>query len=160
MITCFDDAFAAICGIEGNYSNNPNDPGKATKFGITEVVARAWGYNGDMHDLTIAMAKSIAKTNYWDRFQCGQFDPRIGYLIFDAAFNGGHPIQWLQKAVDVNQDGVVGPATICAVRNIEPWRIMARFNAYHAQYYAALDNHTMIDGWVNRIAYNLLLGAA
>jgi lysozyme family protein len=128
-------------------------------FGITERVARAHGYQGDMHALPIETAKAIAKSEYWGKFQCDQFDPRIGYLVFDAAFNGGHPAQWMQAAAGVTVDGSIGAQTIAAVRAVEPWKIMARFNASHAEYYASLRNFTMIDGWVNRIAYNLRLGA-
>ena len=124
-----------------------------------ERVARAHGYTGDMHAVPLTLAKTIAKTDYWDKFQCDQFDPRIGYLVFDAAFNGGHPAQWLQAAAQVTQDGVVGTGTVAAVRGTDPWRIMARFNASHAEYYASLRNFTFIDGWVNRIAFNLRLGA-
>lgn len=159
-ITSFDDAFAAICGIEGGYSDNPADPGGATMYGITEAVARAHGYQGAMQDLTLDLAKQIAKSDYWDKFQCDQFDPRIGYLVFDAAFNGGHPAQWLQEAANVTADGVIGAQTVAAVRNTEPWRIMARFNASHIEYYVSLHNMTFIDGWDKRIAYNLRLGAS
>ena len=159
MIKNFDDAFSAICGEEGKYVDNLADPGGATMYGITERVARAHGYTGDMHALPLTLAKTIAKTDYWDKFQCDQFDPRIGYLVFDAAFNGGHPAQWLQAAAQVTQDGVVGTGTVAAVRGTDPWRIMARFNASHAEYYASLRNFTFIDGWVNRIAFNLRLGA-
>ena len=128
-------------------------------FGITERVARANGYSGDMQALPIDAAKAIAKSQYWDKYQCDQFDPRIGYLIFDSAFNGGHPAQWLQQAVDVTTDGVIGSETIAAVRSADPLKVCMRFNAYHAQYYASLKNYTFIDGWVNRIAANLIIGA-
>lgn len=160
MISNFDDAFNAIIDVEKGYSDNPADSGGATMFGITETVARAHGYTGPMQDLPLTLAKQIAKSDYWDRYQCDQFDPRIGYLVFDAAFNGGHPAQWLQAAAGTAQDGVIGAATVAAVRNTDAWRVMARFNASHAEYYAALHNYTFIDGWVNRIAFNLRLGAA
>lgn len=159
MIANFDDAFREICLSEGGYVDKPNDPGGATCFGITERVARANGYQGDMRTLPIETAKTIAKTEYWDKFQCDQFDPRIGYLVFDAAFNGGHPAQWLQSASGVTADGAIGAQTIASVRSIEPWKIMARFNASHAEYYASLKNYAFIDGWVDRISYNLRLGA-
>lgn len=41
-------ALAAIYVNEGGYANHPNDRGGATNFGITESVARRWGYRGDM----------------------------------------------------------------------------------------------------------------
>lgn len=160
MITNFDDAFTLICKPEGGYVDNPNDPGGATMYGITEAVARESGYQGDMRDLSITAAQAIAKHKYWDKYLCDQMDPRIGYLVFDSAFNGGHPGVWLQEACGAIQDGIIGANTIAAVRSVEPWKIMARFNASHADYYAYLKDYTFIDGWVHRIAYNLRLGAS
>ncbi|WP_283202086.1 glycosyl hydrolase 108 family protein, partial [Acinetobacter baumannii] len=50
---------------EGGYVNNPADRGGATKFGITEAVARASGYKGNMKDLPLDVAKAIYKKQYW-----------------------------------------------------------------------------------------------
>ncbi|OUJ77248.1 hypothetical protein BXA17_19190, partial [Acinetobacter baumannii] len=50
---------------EGGYVNNPADRGGATKFGITEAVARENGYKGNMKDLPLEFAKSIYKKQYW-----------------------------------------------------------------------------------------------
>ena len=55
-----DEIFAGIVGREGRYVNNPNDRGGATCWGITERVARAHGYQGDMRDLPRATALAIS----------------------------------------------------------------------------------------------------
>lgn len=47
-----DEIFDAVLGKEGGYVNHPDDRGGPTKWGITEKVARAHGYRGDMRDLT------------------------------------------------------------------------------------------------------------
>ena len=54
----FDDAFDALIGNEGGYSNNPKDPGGETMWGITARVARAAGYTGPMRDLPRDTAKA------------------------------------------------------------------------------------------------------
>lgn len=46
---------------EGGYVNNPADRGGATKYGITEAVARANGFKGNMRDLPLDVAKAIYK---------------------------------------------------------------------------------------------------
>lgn len=160
-ITCFADAFNAVLGNEGGYVNNPADPGGATMYGITEKVARAWGYQGDMRALPLATAQAIAKKNYWDAYQCDQFDPRIGFNIFDAAYNGGHPAQWLQAAAGVTQDGIIGAVTIIAVRTLNPIAVIARFNSSRLAYYTSLTGEwpTFGRGWTNRIANNLQLSS-
>lgn len=44
---------------EGGYVNNP------TKYGITETVARANGFKGNIRDLPLDVAKAIYKKQYW-----------------------------------------------------------------------------------------------
>jgi lysozyme family protein len=128
-------------------------------FGITQRVARSHGFEGEMKLLPLSFAKAIAKVEYWDKYLCDQFDPRIGFVVFDAAFNGGHPAQWLQRAVGIPEDGIIGAGTIGSIRVGNPVLIAVRFCAYHLEYYTALKNPTFIDGWGNRIATNLLLVA-
>jgi lysozyme family protein len=160
-MTAFDDAFTALIGNEGGYSFNPADPGGETMWGITARVARADGYAGSMRDLPLATAKQIAKANYWDPYQCDQFDPRIGFQVFDAAYNGGHPAQWLQQAAGATVDGHIGAQTVAAVRMTDPLKIMMRFDAYRLQYLGSLPAWpTFGHGWANRIANNLIRGAA
>jgi lysozyme family protein len=160
-MSSFDDAFTALIGNEGGYSNNPTDPGGETMWGITARVARAWGYTGAMQDLPLDTAKQIAKKNYWDPYQCDQFDPRIGFQVFDAAYNGGRPAQWLQQAAGVKADGVLGSITVAAVRAADPMKIIMRFDAYRLQYLGNLSTWpTFGHGWANRIANNLIRGAA
>jgi lysozyme family protein len=157
----FDQAFATIAAIEGGFADRDRqaDPGGATKYGITEKVARAWGYKGDMRDLPLETAKSIAKAGYWDKYQCDQFDARIAYQVFDAAYNGGYPVRWLQECVGATPDGVIGAKTIAAVRAANVGEVIARFNAKRLMYLTELANWPQnARGWARRIAHNLLVG--
>ncbi len=43
---------------EGGYVTTPADRGGATKYGITEAVARANGFKGNMQDLPLDVAKA------------------------------------------------------------------------------------------------------
>lgn len=152
----FDQAFSALIGNEGTFSDNKDDPGQATMWGITERVARAWGYTGDMRDLPLETAQAIAKKLYWDPYQCDQFDPRIGFQVFDTAYNGGHPAQWLQSAAGVTADGIIGAITVAAVRQADPLKIVILFNASRIAYYTSLGTWSEFGkGWSNRIANNL-----
>jgi lysozyme family protein len=161
-ITCFADAFAVVIGSEGGYVDNPADPGGATMYGITETVARAWGYSGAMQALPLSTAQAIAKAKYWDAYQCDQFDPRVGFNVFDAAYNGGHPAQWLQGAAGAQQDGIIGAITIAAVRALDPMLVIVRFNSSRLTYYTSLTDEwpTFGRGWTNRIARNLKISGA
>lgn len=59
-----DDIIDEIILAEGGYSDNPDDSGGKTMYGITEKVARANGYGGDMRDLPIGFARTI----YYQRY--------------------------------------------------------------------------------------------
>lgn len=160
-MSSFDDAFDALIGNEGGYSNNPKDPGGETMWGVTARVARAAGYTGPMRDLPRDTAKVIAKRLYWDPLHLDQFDARVAFQIFDANYNGGHPVIWMQGAAAAGVDGVLGPKTIAAVQATDPLRFILRWNALRLTYFTSLATWaTFGKGWARRVATNLTKGAA
>ncbi|MFL9899066.1 glycosyl hydrolase 108 family protein [Paraburkholderia fungorum] len=160
-MSSFDDAFDALIGNEGGYSNNPADPGGETMWGVTARVARAAGYMGPMNDLPRDTAKAIAKKLYWDPLRLDKLDPRVAFQIFDANYNGGHPVIWMQGAAGAKVDGLIGPATIAAVQAVDPLRFILRWNSLRLRYLTSLRTFsTFGKGWTNRIANNLTKGAA
>lgn len=159
-MTTFDQSFDDLMGNEGGYSNHPEDRGGETMWGITERVARENGYLGAMRALPRATAKTIARKCYWDPAHCDELDPRVAFQVFDAIFNGGPAIKWLQQSVGAKPDGVIGPVTREALRQADPLKLMMRFNAYRMKYLASLKTWpTFGAGWATRIANNLLIGS-
>lgn len=61
----FVSAWSRLLENEGGYSDHPADTGGRTMWGITESVARAHGYEGDMRDLPQSVAMQIAHDSYW-----------------------------------------------------------------------------------------------
>lgn len=57
----FERAFEKLLGHEGGFVDHPKDPGGSTRYGITQRVARANGYEGDMRNFPLAEAKRIAR---------------------------------------------------------------------------------------------------
>ena len=158
----FDEAFERLISHEGGYVNHPHDPGGETNWGITKRVAMEQGYTGRMRDLTRGQAKAIYKLAYWDRAKADQYDPAIGFQLFDAAVNHGigNAIRMLQRAVGSADDGIVGPATLRAIAAMDVTDVLMRFNAERLEFYAKLTTFTSFGrGWTRRVAGNLRYGA-
>lgn len=158
-MTNFDCAFSALLGNEGGYSNEPEDTGLETMWGITLTVARANGYVGQMKDMTQDVAKTIYHKNYW----LPQFDDLpyvVAFQVFDGAVNSGigQSVRWLQRAMGVADDGQLGPVTLKAVKAADPLKTVVRYNARRLQFMRRLSNWpTFGKGWAGRIADNLEL---
>lgn len=132
MAKTIDQLVDEVIGREGGYSNHPADRGGPTRWGITEQVARAYGYRGDMKLLPRATAVDIYKRRYWTsvRFdQVAAIYPRIAAEMFDTGINMGQAVAvgFLQRALnllnrgavdypDIGTDGQIGPMTIAALK--------------------------------------------
>ena len=126
-----DDLIDAVIDREGGYSNHPADRGGATRWGITEAVARANGYAGDMRHFAREAAAAIYRRIYWQRPRFDQVAtraPLIAAELFDTGVNMGPAVAtaFLQRALnalnrggrdypDVLLDGRVGPQTLAAL---------------------------------------------
>ena len=158
----FAACWAALVGNEGGYVDNPADPGGATNWGITEAVARANGYTGDMQLMSQATAEGIAKREYWDVVHGDQLPAPLDFQVLDGAYNSGavRSAQWLQSAAAVNQDGVIGPQTLAAVATQDIYRLICGYNAARLAFLAKLSTWPDFGrGWSNRIANNLGLAS-
>lgn len=155
----FEQSFEKLIGHEGRYSNNPNDPGGETMFGVTKAVARAHGYTGNMIDLPLNAAKLIYKSSYWDMSRCDELPEAVRFDTFDAAVNSGvgQAVKFLQRAAGVQDDGVIGPKTLSAIRAMDPQLLDKRLSGYRLRFMTELKNWpTFAKGWVARIATNLI----
>jgi lysozyme family protein len=129
--TIIDGLIDAVIGREGGYSNHPADKGGPTRWGVTEQVARANGYRGDMRDLPRSAAGAIYRVIYWERpgfFLVAQHYPDVAAELFDIGVNMGVGVAatFLQRSLnalnsggahypDVPVDGAIGAATMRAL---------------------------------------------
>lgn len=114
----FPRALEVVLKLEGGYSDDPRDSGGKTQYGITEKVARSFGYSGDMRELTKQTAAEIYKQGYWLNCKCGELPYPLSLYVFDCAVNQGSDAakKLLQAALNVKQDGLIGSVTLAAAR--------------------------------------------
>lgn len=112
----FDIAVAFTLREEGGdkITEDTADLGGLTKYGI----AQRWHPNVDIRNLTEDGAKAIYKTEYWDKLHCSDLPPGLSIAAFDCAVNPGtgSASRFLQMAVGVPVDGVVGDHTVVAAK--------------------------------------------
>lgn len=126
-----DGLIDAVIAREGGYVNDARDAGGATRWGITEAVARAQGYVGVMRELPHAEAAAIYKRLYWlrPRFDAvAERAPKLAAELFDTGVNMGAVVAagFMQRALnalnrgqrdypDLKIDGAIGAATLSAL---------------------------------------------
>jgi len=126
------DTITALIQREGGYTNDPNDKGGETNFGITVAVARAFGYTGPMASMTQQVARDIYAQRYWHQPRFDDVDMAselVAEELLDTGVNMGTATagKFLQRALNVlNQgdktypniavDGGVGNMTIAALK--------------------------------------------
>ena len=154
----FDIAFTRLLGHEGQYSNDPNDPGGETNWGISK---RSYPHV-DIKALTREGAKVIYFRDFWVRIDAYRLDDGVAFQVFDFAVNSGieTAMRYLQRAVGVADDGHWGPVSRRAAMAMSEPDILMRLNAERLDFMTRLKNWPHAGrGWARRIAQNLRAGA-
>ena len=155
----FDEAFEALLRAEGGYSDHPADSGGATRFGVTQAVARSEGYKGDMREYPLSDAKRVYRKRYWTALRLEEVPPGIRFDLFDAAVNSGtaQAMKWAQRILQIPDDGKVGPVTIQALNTVNVNKFLAKYNAARLHFLTSLPGWANFGrGWARRIADNLM----
>ena len=152
-MAAFERAFAIVVGTEGGYTPGVGDPGGETRWGISK---RAYP-NIDIPNLTLAAAQGIYRADYWNRVRGDLLPPALALVVFDAAVNSGVPqaVRWLQQAVGVQADGVIGPVTLAAIQAHagRGAALVVDYLAHRTVFLAALPTwRTFALGWSRRLA--------
>lgn len=163
----FDKAFEMLIGHEGGFTDNPKDRGNWTsgKIGVGQLKGTNYGisamsYPGEnIKEMTLVRAKDIYQRDYWWKAGCDLVPDCVKFDLFDTAVNAGPgaAIRMLQRAVGVEDDGVIGPKTMLALSSMDPERLDKRFNGHRLDHLNNLDTWPDFGrGWAQRIAENLM----
>jgi lysozyme family protein len=123
-----DALIDGVIAKEGGFSDHPADRGGPTRYGVTQEVARAYGYGGAMAQFPRSEAVRIYKLRYWLRpgfDRVADIYPAVAAEMFDTGINMGVKAAGtlLQRALnvlnregrdygDLKPDGDCGPMTI------------------------------------------------
>ena len=155
----FEQCLALVLKHEGGYVNHPKDPGGMTNLGVTKRVWEEYvGHTVDeaaMRALGPADVAPLYKKNYWDKIHGDELPAGVDYACFDLAVNSGvgRAAKILQKALGVNPDGAIGPATLNAVASCNPREVASEICDLRLGFLQSLPTFdTFGKGWSRRVA--------
>lgn len=139
---------------EGGFADDARDPGGKTRWGITEAVARDWGYPGPMREFPLPRALFVYFDAYWRPLRLTQVaSTDVAAEIMDSGINTGvaQASKFAQEAVNilyggedgegVAVDGVIGPQTLHALgywTAKDEAALLAALNGFQFMHYLGL----------------------
>jgi len=168
----FDIALAWIFHAEGGDSDDADDPGGTTRYGISLRYLKTKGVlgdidgDGDIDDddiraLTKEDAAKLYQLDFWYKSQCDQLPFPLALILFDQAVNTGviTSVRILQEYVGAYVDGIIGKNTIAkatAKFNSNPKWFIASYMARRARYYTSVTSNKpklikYLNGWFTRL---------
>ncbi|SFI61294.1 holin-associated N-acetylmuramidase [Celeribacter neptunius] len=141
---------------EGGYVNDPDDPGGATKYGLSLATLKRLGLdldgngrieNRDIRRLSRKQVCDLYVEQYFHRPRIDELPPVLQPSVFDMYVNAGaNAVRILQRLLtDMGQriaiDGAIGPQTIEAAfiaQSLAPAYLADAYGIARRNYYYAL----------------------
>ena len=155
----FEHAVSFVLAHEGGYSNDIDDDGGETKFGISKRIYP----DLDINALTVEQAKAIYKRDFWEpQLYKDIKNVNLATKVFDLAVNMGS--NWAHRLVqrslratgqDILEDGILGPMTLAAINKADLTDLLAALKSEAAGYYRTLaatkpKRAKFLKGWLKR----------
>lgn len=160
----FDNAFEILMELEGGFVDHPDDPGRATKWGISSRSHP----DVDIVNLTEAGAKAIYKEEYWPWYMESVTDWGVAAELFEQLVNmrPKTAVKIWQRALnylgaELTLDGVFGPATLRSInhysRRMRTPLLKALNGVQFMHFLKLVENGTRFDnfarGWLKRVEF-------
>lgn len=157
------DIIDGILQHEGSaYTNVHGDRGGPTRYGITLKTLAAWRkvpvLPTDVQLLTEEEARAIYQHEYIIEPGFSHIaDDALRVAVIDAGVNSGpgRATEWLQLALGVTPDGVLGVKTLGALDSADATEALRRFLLYRLKHLAGMmkdkSQHQFAAGWLVRV---------
>lgn len=173
----FERSLAEVLKHEGGWVNHPKDPGGATMKGVTLATFRGTvkpnATKEDLRKITDDQLRVVYRRHFWDKVLGAELPDGLDHAVFDFAVNSGpgRAVRVLQQVVGARVDGIVGPKTLDAIRELPLGTVIGRLCDERLAYMQRIKNRktgerlwpTFGKGWSRRVdgvrAFALLLSA-
>ena len=145
----FDRALQFVLAHEGCFSDDLNDSGGLTRWGISQKAHP----DVNISNLTKEQATEIYRNEYWGTCRCDDMPSALAFVVFDMAVNQGVgvAIRDLQKLVGVKVDGIIGPDTLTAISvNSMIGNLIMNLTTERIYRYMLTGKTVYIKGWAKR----------
>lgn len=159
----FNLAILIVLKNEGEFVDNPHDPGGATKFGISlRYLIQQKNKNmsiDDIRNLSQQDAINLYRIHWWDRYNYHAINNQIiANKILDMSVNMGSKQAHicLQRAIlsstgnHLDEDGILGDESFSAINQANPDTLLAALKSEAAGFYRSLRNSEFEKGWLTR----------
>lgn len=180
MEQAITEAMRRTNGHEGGFANVEGDAGGKTAVGgLTEALARQYGYKGRMEDMTLKQSLEIIVAHCWDKPGLNAVSavaPYLAIALYDCNvnFGPGRGAMWAQQALnalnfqnqygsDIATDGNFGPASRLRYQQVlkhrgaevQDWVVEAvvanRIVHYITRCNEKPDQRKFAAGWLDRV---------
>lgn len=169
----FNSCVSSILEHEGGLTNDPNDPGGITNWGISlrfllDVEPTQHPSASTIQTMTKEQAIQIYKQFWWDKYNYEMFDYQlIVEKVFDLAVNMGNreatkllqrSINHVHPAAELVIDGLLGRNTFQFSNRVDPPSLRQQLRQYAKDRYIEIATHNpdmerFLKGWLNRAAW-------
>jgi len=156
----YDEALKRLLAHEGGYSDHPSDPGGPTNFGITIHDYRKYidaaGTADDVRVMSIAQAKAIYRSKYWNAMRCDELPAGVDYAVFDYGVNSGigRAPKVLRRVLGLDAStSAMTTQVIAAVRQRDPKAVVSAICDERLRFLQSLRTWPVFGrGWGRRVA--------
>lgn len=172
-MSSFQDAFDILIHWEGpTFTDDPDDPGGATRYGITLRLLQEFldgrgrgdtAKTADIQDMSLERARIIWREMFWDKWGYGDIiDSETAAAVFLASTNLGPRAahKAAQRALrcvgaSVTEDGLLGPITLAALNQAPASEVVAALRSEVAGIHRLIadrfpERRKFLAGWLNR----------